>query len=310
MHGFLAPVPAFRLRPNTLSVVPSVGTAPARPAAKKTAHLSSSFVQKRFLGSTTSQGRIMGRPARTIAELPDDAPVTAEPATRTAEPELVVAEQRAFLLERQAAVLPDVVEMKKELRKRFRASLKAMTPQELEADSRAVCEAVLRSDAYRRAKHVGVYVPLPSELSTYVVLQDLLRPGSGKYAYVPRTNMADCSMELLRIDSLSEVASGDEHEYALSEPAETREDGSPRVNAFEEGLDLILVPGLGFDRRGGRIGRGKGFYDRYLERCEAAAAKLGKPRPFTMGLALGVQEVDRVPMDKHDRRLDQVVFPR
>lgn len=64
----------------------------------------------------------------------------------------------------------------------------------------------------------------------------------------------------------------------------------------------VLAPLLGFDARGGRLGWGKGYYDTYLGQLDAAGA-----RPFVVGVAFGCQEVDAVPLESHDRRLDAVV---
>ena len=58
--------------------------------------------------------------------------------------------------------------------------------------------------------------------------------------------------------------------------------------------DVILTPGLAFDRTGGRLGRGAGFYDRFLER-----AKLSTSAPV-LGVCFAEQLVDRVPADTHD----------
>jgi 5-formyltetrahydrofolate cyclo-ligase len=66
--------------------------------------------------------------------------------------------------------------------------------------------------------------------------------------------------------------------------------------------DLIILPMVAFDRTGTRLGHGAGFYDRAL----AAIA----PRPPLLGLAFSVQEVDRIPHEAHDIRLDWIVTER
>ena len=67
-----------------------------------------------------------------------------------------------------------------------------------------------------------------------------------------------------------------------------------------EKIDLFLCPGLGFDLRGGRIGRGMGFYDRELSRARADAVKLG--------VCFGFQLVDEVQMEDHDVRMDGIIL--
>lgn len=70
---------------------------------------------------------------------------------------------------------------------------------------------------------------------------------------------------------------------------------------------LVLAPLLAFDRRGGRLGWGKGYYDTYLGARDAAAARGDGVRPFVVGIAFTCQEAPAVPLEAHDRRLDGVV---
>ena len=90
-------------------------------------------------------------------------------------------------------------------------------------------------------------------------------------------------------DLENELAEGT---YGIREPV-------PEARAVEApGPDLILVPGLAFDLRGGRLGKGKGFYDRYLAGV----------RGFRAGLAYDVQITDKnLPLDAHDQTMDAVV---
>ena len=63
---------------------------------------------------------------------------------------------------------------------------------------------------------------------------------------------------------------------------------------------MVLAPLLGFDDRGGRVGHGKGYYDRYLARLDATS------RPLVVGIAFVDQELPAVPTERHDRPLDAV----
>lgn len=76
---------------------------------------------------------------------------------------------------------------------------------------------------------------------------------------------------------------------------------SPQASAPEVFPNLVITPLLGFDRRGGRLGQGAGHYDRTL-------LKLRKVRPvFVLGLAFAGQEVDQIPTDRHDQKLDAIL---
>lgn len=70
------------------------------------------------------------------------------------------------------------------------------------------------------------------------------------------------------------------------------------------GLDLILMPGLGFDQYGKRLGRGKGFYDTYLERC----SRHSKGKPYTIALAFKEQLYQEIPVDDKDVLIDEVLY--
>lgn len=70
------------------------------------------------------------------------------------------------------------------------------------------------------------------------------------------------------------------------------------------GLDLILMPGLGFDKNGNRLGRGKGFYDLYLQR----SMKHPKGKPYTIALAFKEQLCEQVPVDDSDILIDEILF--
>lgn len=70
---------------------------------------------------------------------------------------------------------------------------------------------------------------------------------------------------------------------------------------------LVLAPLLAFDRSGGRLGWGKGFYDTFLGELDAVAHRSQGRRPFVVGIAFALQQVDDVPLEAHDRRLDAVV---
>ena len=77
-----------------------------------------------------------------------------------------------------------------------------------------------------------------------------------------------------------------------------------------EGLDLIIMPGIAFDDNGGRLGRGKGYYDRYIDKVQAVHKKLGKPMPELIALAFDEQIVDSLPISPTDRHVDHVFHPK
>ena len=92
-----------------------------------------------------------------------------------------------------------------------------------------------------------------------------------------------------------QILSDDEDEYLKP----------PRENALKTGgLDMIVVPGLGFSPQGDRIGRGKGFYDNYIQRCEEENNK----KPHLVALAFRAQICEEIPTSELDRRVDRIVY--
>ena len=70
------------------------------------------------------------------------------------------------------------------------------------------------------------------------------------------------------------------------------------------GLDLIFMPGLGFDKQRNRLGRGKGYYDAYLKRCLQSQ----DVKPYTLALAFKEQICLQVPVDENDVKVDEVLY--
>lgn len=145
-------------------------------------------------------------------------------------------------------------------------------------------EAVVGSAAFRNAKCVALYAAFPNELPTRSLFDAIL--DSGKQALFPRC-VAE-SLEFAPVGSWAELVEGS---YGTQEPAAWLP-GRPLATS-----DLVLVPGLGFDRRGGRLGRGRGYYDRTF----ASGAV-----PFLCGLAYAAQIVESVPTGSYDVQMNAI----
>lgn len=138
-----------------------------------------------------------------------------------------------------------------------------------------------------RARRVALFASLPGELPTRPVFALLGR--LGRTALFPRVRVGEALefAPLARWEELRRTALG------LWEPPAIL----PAVPLGPQ--DLVLVPGLGFDRHGGRLGRGGGLYDRTFPP--------GAPAPALVALAFACQVVDRLPAGPHDRRIDAIV---
>jgi len=155
------------------------------------------------------------------------------------------------------------------------------------AAATAVRRWVVESAAWDAASTVLAYASRGSELATGPLLVAVLSAGKG--LILPRV-VSEGVLRLHAIETLDQLSPG---YRGILEPAA----GLPEVGVTD--IDLALVPGVGFDRRGGRLGYGGGWYDRLL-------AQPGWRCPI-WGLALACQIVDELPLDAHDHPVAAVV---
>lgn len=152
---------------------------------------------------------------------------------------------------------------------------------------------VLRLEEYRAAGTVLAYAGVGSELDTGGFIREVL--GSGRRLVLPRVDREGRRLELYEVrDPGVELVPG---VWGIPEPDPAR---ARRVGLEEVGF--VLVPGVAFDRCGGRLGHGAGYYDRLL----GGAGRL----PPLVGAAFEAQIVERVPMEPHDVFVDLVVTER
>jgi len=174
------------------------------------------------------------------------------------------------------------------LRQQVRARLRAMSPEQHRADSQRICERLLALPVWKRAKIVLLFAPLKDEPNIWPVVSAALQ--AGKEVSLPKLEPAGFGYEASPIRSLDDLSPG---KFGILEPR-----GASTVMALNR-LDLVLVPGVAFDPRGGRLGRGKGCYDRLLTAVPGRKC----------GVAFGEQIVDAVPVGPLDVRLNCIVTP-
>lgn len=171
---------------------------------------------------------------------------------------------------------------KKELREEARARLKALSlPERVERGQRAV-KRLLASPEYAASKIIFAYYSVAPEMDTHALIANGL--ADSKTVGLPRTQKTDCSMHFHSITHLvndMEVAHFKFHEPKAALPI---------IPADQAGL--IIVPGLAFDLRGNRLGRGAGYYDRYLPQAKNAVV---------CALAFECQILNNIPSQNHDK---------
>eukprot|EP00033_Pygsuia_biforma_P002136 GCRY01002371.1.p1 GENE.GCRY01002371.1~~GCRY01002371.1.p1 ORF type:complete len:207 (+),score=27.14 GCRY01002371.1:133-753(+) len=190
-----------------------------------------------------------------------------------------------------------IVQAKRSLRKTIASLLKEK--KDLTKESVDVYALVSKLSIFQSAKNISCYVSMPeSELQTNTLLEDILGQNQ-KALFIPRCT-GPRAMDMLQISSLDDLKLLPKNKWNIPEP--TSSEG--RRNALDSGLDLIFVPGVAFDKTGGRLGHGKGFYDTFIETVRQRGSK-----PCLIGLALREQLVDHVPRESFDELVDYVVTP-
>lgn len=177
---------------------------------------------------------------------------------------------------------------KKELRKdilKIRRNLAYVT---IEFESSAIINHLKRSKLFESSETVMCYLSMKDEVQTYEIVDYVLK--QGKSVCVPYIRDRAGIMDAVVIQDLNELVRGD-FDILTVNPLNMN-----IVNTEE--IDLIIMPGVAFDRYGHRLGMGAGFYDRFLEK--ANCTKL-------VGLALSCQVLDVVPSMPHDYSVHYLV---
>ncbi|MFN0195423.1 MAG: 5-formyltetrahydrofolate cyclo-ligase [Planctomycetaceae bacterium] len=177
---------------------------------------------------------------------------------------------------------------KPNLRKLIRQQLRGRT--EVEERSSRIFEHLYYSTPWREAKSILWYVSLQGEVQTQPSLRRELEAGR-------RCAVTWCEPDRLRLVWLHDMSELASRTLNILEPvSEIREDPRRWLEIGE--VDLVLVPGLAFDRQGNRLGRGKGYYDRLLSQA--------LPRTTLVALAFEEQILESIPIEPHDVKMDYI----
>ncbi len=170
----------------------------------------------------------------------------------------------------------------------MRKALKSLSGRKRRQKSQRILKKILQAKLFKRSQHILLYVSSPVEVRTRALIQQALR--LGKHVYLPAVDTRRKQIRIYQIKSLSkDLRRGP---YGIFEPRRLRKrQGNPKY------LDWIAVPGIGFDRSGGRLGHGIGYFDRFLKKAKRAQK---------VGLAFREQMCRKIPMERHDVRMDQV----
>lgn len=170
---------------------------------------------------------------------------------------------------------------KQDIRKMLRQ--KGLTGSPAEA-SAIVCQ--LKNDRHVQEAHtLLLYSALPDELSMQELIDQLIE--KKRTVLLPRV-INSTQMELRQYTGISDLQKG---AYGIMEP-------TGKVFKEYEKIDVAIIPGMAFDRQGHRLGRGKGYYDRFLPLLKNA---------YRIGVCYSSHLLNHIPTDEHDIRMDCVV---
>lgn len=170
---------------------------------------------------------------------------------------------------------------KREIRRKIKALRTMLTEMEKRSAAQEVFDRLEKTAAFLLADKILMYHSLPDELFTHEFLS---KWASRKHFFLPRVNGVD--LEILPYEE-SRLELGSFH---IEEPT-----GSNTIDPSE--IELIVVPAVAYDRKGNRLGRGKGFYDRLLKSTKATK----------IGVGYEFQLYDELPTEPHDVGMDMVI---
>jgi 5-formyltetrahydrofolate cyclo-ligase len=188
---------------------------------------------------------------------------------------------------------PQISDEVRRLKQQMRIDASARRAKQPDAErlSRQIFARLTALPQYARAHTLMLYLDVRSEVRTQWFVPDAWN--AGKQVVVPYCENGQ--LELYPLSSFDELEPAT---MGVLEPRpELRRRGDRKINPTE--LDLIIAPGLAFDRRGGRLGYGKGYYDRFLHQIRGDAAKLA--------VCFECQLFAEIPVLSHDIRMDVVV---
>ncbi len=180
---------------------------------------------------------------------------------------------------------------KQRLRAVVRERLASVSPAEREAKSRRIVEAVARLDVVRRAERLLLYRALPNEAATDGLLSVALAPG--RRVFAPRVDGPRLTFLEIGVETRWQRSAFGVLEPEVGEPLALGKEGDSTM--------VLIVPGIAFDERGGRLGRGGAHYDRFLREAR------GHGRIVAIAMAFDLQVVAEVPREAHDEPVDTIV---
>jgi 5-formyltetrahydrofolate cyclo-ligase len=180
------------------------------------------------------------------------------------------------------------MEYKRRQRQKMNQRLRGLSSRDIADMSRCMCKLFIESDFYKNSNLLMAYLAMPFEADPSAIIEAAL--SSGKDIATPVIDRETQTLIPARLRTLTNGLI--KNYYGILEPEEIEP-----VKAAD--IDAVIVPGLAFDRHGGRLGRGGGFYDKLLADDSIKAIRCG--------LAFSTQIIDKVPTQEHDKQMDILI---
>eukprot|EP00268_Persea_americana_P037709 TRINITY_DN3739_c0_g1_i1.p1 TRINITY_DN3739_c0_g1~~TRINITY_DN3739_c0_g1_i1.p1 ORF type:complete len:288 (-),score=52.92 TRINITY_DN3739_c0_g1_i1:231-1094(-) len=214
-----------------------------------------------------------------------------------------------------ASDLDPIVQQKHALRSKVRKDLKAMTPEQRSEQDIAIQNIVLEAPWFKSSTRLCAYISCDAlrEVDTSKILSAVLSDPNTecqtkKKLYVPWVEDKNSHMRMFNISSLEDLIA---NSMNILEPTPVDADGNQREDVMQasDPVDLILLPGLAFDRSGQRLGRGGGYYDLFLKKYQELAADQKWKQPLLVALAYSLQIMDEgvIAVTSNDMPVDALV---
>ncbi len=179
--------------------------------------------------------------------------------------------------------------LKRDLRIRLLQKRAEVSREVMNNVSDKICKTIIAHPLFKASQNMMVYIPFRDEVDIREVIETAWL--SKKNILVPKTEKKRKWMDLYKIDSWKDLELGN---YQLSEPVILNKTPFPI-----EKIELVLVPGVGFDVHGFRLGYGGGYYDRFFDRFTLL--------PNRIGIGYDFQMLEEIPISEHDYQMNEVI---
>ncbi|AVQ33079.1 5-formyltetrahydrofolate cyclo-ligase [Staphylococcus muscae] len=176
---------------------------------------------------------------------------------------------------------------KKTIRKEILKNMKHLQPIQKVAADNSLHQQLLNHPYYQKAKKIGIVLSMPHEVNTDPLIEKMLK--DGKQVFVPSTNYTEKTMNFQQLNDLKDVVHDEKGIRYI-----------PEKTDINNHLDLVIVPGVAFNKDGYRIGYGGGYFDRYLNTYDVD----------TISLIYDIQLCDALPIEAHDYPVAHLIIAK